>query len=30
MEIRAHKDKKEKTNQETIEDWRKVIEGINQ
>ena len=25
MEIRAHKEKKEKTNQETIEDWRRVI-----
>lgn len=25
MEIRAHKDKKEKTNQETIEGWRRAI-----
>lgn len=25
MEIRVHKEKKEKTNQETIEDWRRVI-----
>lgn len=25
MEIRAHKEKKEKTNQETIEGWRRVI-----
>lgn len=25
MEIRVHKEKKEKTNQETIEGWRRVI-----
>lgn len=25
MEIRARKEKKEKTNQETIEGWRRVI-----
>lgn len=25
MEIRTHKEKKEKTNQETIEGWRRVI-----
>ncbi len=27
MEIRAHKEKKEKTNQKTIEGWRRVIKG---
>ena len=25
MKIQAHKDKNKKTNQETIEDWRRVI-----
>ena len=25
MKIRVHKEKKEKTNQETIEGWRRVI-----